>query len=343
MASSSAESTISSRLNGNQLVDFNIALYPPSCQLLVRAMESSALAEAMTLQKSVPLEFVIRALETFEEVDDNHFAFEFNGKRKRINRTKFSKVCRLKVNGDSYTPTNQELFMMVNEMGHLDLVSTSSKFLNSRLPEPWALMYKMVVYGLCGKTTGPGKINMQQLIVMFGLYRDVNVDADEYIFNEFVAQSKKATDIVFHRFWGALIAHEMKKVTNKPEWEELPKMSILPWTLPGARMKEVVFDYVGQIPNAMLMRIIPNDPLLLEHNRTFTGETHRDYDVDAFFKNIANANKITQINTKKSPIFVPVEEPKKKKSTKVRTQRVQRRVMKKGKENRRKMNWRHSA
>ena len=98
--------------------------------------------------------------------------------------------------------------------GHHELINTSSKILNSRLPEQWALMYKMVVYSLCGKTTGPGKINMQQLIVMFGLYRDVNVDADEYIFNEFVAQSKKATDIVFHRYWSALIAHEMKKVTD---------------------------------------------------------------------------------------------------------------------------------
>src|SRR6266496_1534141 len=96
-------------------------------------------------------------------------------------------MLKLKVNGDIHATTNRELFSMWNEIGHHDLVKASTKAAQSKLPEEWALMYSMLVYSLCGKSSGKGKLNMQQLIVMFGVYNDVNVDAERYIYNEFVS------------------------------------------------------------------------------------------------------------------------------------------------------------
>ncbi|TLX68768.1 hypothetical protein E9993_23190, partial [Labilibacter sediminis] len=134
-ASDSTSKIVYEVQKSNFVVDLDVALFKPESRLMITALKHSSLSAAMTMSASVPLAFVTEALSTFNEIDENSFSFSVNGKRKVITKSKFFRLLKLSVEGDVHTPKNKDVFEVINEMGHQDLVNASSMVYISKLPE----------------------------------------------------------------------------------------------------------------------------------------------------------------------------------------------------------------
>ncbi|CAI9297226.1 unnamed protein product [Lactuca saligna] len=172
--------TLNVKPGHNLILDLTASCYNEALRPMIGCFHFSPLAQALTMEKSIPLIHLLKALSTTSYVPSNDAVnFEVDSQKIAITKAQFCRM--LGIGGseglvDPDSISSVDLIHMFDQMGYNDDLTLLSKFKYCNLPPMWNDLFTFLCKRFSERVPSSDSASKLFTSIIYGLYHSINLD-----------------------------------------------------------------------------------------------------------------------------------------------------------------------